>query len=126
MKVGDRVRADGGQLGFDGARFGQISLIYPDIRDGRVTADATLPGLGDFFVGERVLVWVSAGSRKSVVVPSDLIVTRFGIDYARVWTAQDGALDVPVERGGVVQRPQAPAELEILSGLRPGDRLLHP
>jgi len=126
LKLGDPVRVDGGQLGFAGVRFGQISLIYPDIRDGRVTADATLAGLEDYFVGERVLAWVSAGARRTIVVPSNLIVTRYGMDYARVWTAQDGTIDVPVERGQTVRRPHAPDELEILSGLTPGDRLLHP
>ena len=91
MKAGDTVRIDGQELGTDGAKFGTIKLVYPQIQDGRVTADAKVDGLGDYFVGERIRVWVSAGKRESIVVPASFIITRFGIDYARV--RKDGARD---------------------------------
>lgn len=126
LKVGDPVRLDGADLGLDGLRFGTIILIYPDVQNGRVVADATVAGLRDYFVGQRVRVWVSAGQREGIVVPGNLIVTRFGIDYARVWTRRDGAIDVPVQRGRQLPRPGMPDGLEILSGLEPGDRLLRP
>lgn len=126
LKMGDPVRLDGSDLGLNGPRFGTIRLIYPDVENGRVVADATVVGLSDYFVGRRVRVWVSAGRRKAIAVPANLIVTRFGIDYARIWTRKDGAIDVPVQRGQTLPRPDMPNGLEILSGLRPGDRLLHP
>ena len=84
LKAGDPVRIDGEELGASGAKFGTIKLVYPQIEDGRVVADAAVAGLGDYFVGERIRVWVSAGERESVIVPGAFIVTRFGIDYARV------------------------------------------
>jgi len=126
LKAGDPVRLDGADLGLSGPRFGTVSLIYPDVDNGRVVADAIVAGVGDYFVGQRVRVWVSAGSRNTILVPEPLIVTRAGIDYARVWTREDGAIDVPVQRGAEQDRPGKPAELEILSGLKAGDRLLKP
>ncbi len=125
LKAGDRVRVDSHELGANGAKFGTIKLVYPQIEDGRVIADANVKGLGDYFVGERILVWVSAGKRESVTVPGKFIVTRFGIDYARV--RKDGtAIDVPVQRGRELPRPDMPDALEILSGLKAGDVLVRP
>jgi RND family efflux transporter MFP subunit len=126
LKVGDPVRLDGTDVGLDGPRFGTIDLVYPDVQDGHVVADATVAGLKDYFVGRRVRVWVSAGEREAIVVPAHLITTRFGIDYARVWRAADGTIDVPVQRGQELPRPDLRDGLEILSGLKPGDRLLAP
>jgi RND family efflux transporter MFP subunit len=124
LKVGDPVRIDGNELGKSGAQFGTIRLVYPQIEDGRVTADATVAGLGDYFVGERIRVWVSAGARTSFIVPASFIATRFGIDYARV--GKDAAVDVPVQRGRSLPRPDMPDALEILSGLNAGDVLVRP
>jgi RND family efflux transporter MFP subunit len=126
LKLGDPVRLDGGDIGLDGPQFGTIKLIYPDVQNGEVVADANVSGLGDYFVGERVRVWISAGKREAIVVPANLIVTRFGIDYARVWTGADGAVDVPVQRGESAPQPELRNGLEILSGLKAGDRLLKP
>jgi RND family efflux transporter MFP subunit len=126
LKVGDPVRLDGADVGLDGPRFGRIDLVYPEVQDGHVIADATVSGLKDYFVGQRVRVWISAGERQAIVVPAHLITTRFGIDYARVWRAADGAIDVPVQRGQELPRPDLRDGLEILSGLKSGDRLLAP
>ena len=126
LKVGDPVRIDGAELGKSGAQFGTIRLVYPQIEDGRVTADATVAGLGDYFVGERIRVWVSAGKRVSVIVPGSFITTRFGIDYARVGKDAKTAVDVPVQRGRDLPRPDMPDALEILSGLKAGDMLVWP
>lgn len=126
LKAGDPVRLDGADLGASGPRFGRISLIYPDVDNGHVVADAIVAGMGDYFVGQRVRVWVSAGSRSAILVPNQLISTRAGIDYVRLWTANIGAIDVPVQRGEEVLRDGHPPELEILSGLTAGDRLLKP
>lgn len=126
LKAGDPVRLDGADLGLSGSRFGKISLIYPDVDNGHVVADAIVSGMGDYFVGQRVRVWVSAGSRSTILVPDRLIFTRAGIDYARLWTSDGGAVDVPVQRGEEVLRNGHPLELEILSGLKAGDRVLKP
>jgi RND family efflux transporter MFP subunit len=126
LRKGDRIRIDDEDLGSDGARFGTIRLVYPQIQDGRVVADADVAGLGDYFVGQRIRVWISAGERSSIVVPGSFIVTRFGIDYARVRTAADTVVDVPVQRGRQLPRPDMPDALEVLSGLKPGDVLVRP
>ena len=126
LRKGDRIRIDDEDLGSGGARFGTIRLVYPQIQDGRVVADAAVTDLGDYFVGQRIRVWISAGERSSIVVPGSFIVTRFGIDYARVRTGADTVVDVPVQRGRQLPRPDMPDALEILSGLKPGDVLVRP
>lgn len=126
LKAGDTIRIDGEQLGSNGARFGTVDLIYPQIEDGRVVADAQVKGLGDYFVGERIRVWVSGGERDSVNVPAGFILTRFGIDYARVQRDGKEVVDVPVQRGREQPRPDMPDALEILSGLKSGDVLVRP
>jgi hypothetical protein len=124
LRTGDRIRIDSEDLGSDGARFGTIRLVYPQLQDGRVVADASVADLGDYFVGQRIRVWISAGDRTSIIVPGSFIVTRFGIDYARVRTGLDTIVDVPVQRGRQLPRPDMPDALEILSGLKPGDVLV--
>ena len=125
LKAGDTVRIDGEELGKSGAQFGTIKLVYPQIEDGRVIADAAVANLGDYFVGERIRVWVSAGERDSTIVPGMFITTRFGIDYARVRQGAE-TIDVPVQRGRELPRPDMPDALEILSGLNSGDVLVRP
>jgi RND family efflux transporter MFP subunit len=126
LKAGDPVRIAGEELGTSGAHFGTIRIVYPQIEDGRVIADATVASLGDYFVGERIRVWVSAGERSSFIVPSPYIITRFGIDYVRLRNATGTAIEVPVQRGRELPRPDMPDALEILSGLKAGDVLVRP
>jgi RND family efflux transporter MFP subunit len=125
IKVGQSIRLDGADIGLNGPRFGVLRLVYPEIDNGHVVADATVQELGDYFVNERVRVWVGAGNRKAIVVPSSLIATRSGIDYARLWTGSQ-PLDVPIQRGQTIHRPGKPDAIEVLSGLNPGDKLLKP
>ena len=126
LKAGDPVRIAGEELGKGGAQFGTVRLVYPQIEDGRVIADATVANLGDYFVGERIRVWVSAGDRSSLLVPGSFIVIRFGIDYVRLRGAAGTVIDVPVQRGRELPRPDMPDALEILSGLKAGDVLVRP
>lgn len=126
LRAGDPVRLDRESLKDEGARFGRIKLVYPQIEDGRVIADAQVEGLGDYFVGERIRVWVSGGERRAIIVPAAFITTRFGVDYARVLVADGKATDVPVQTGRSAPTPERPDGIEILSGLRPGDRLVRP
>ncbi|HEY7643860.1 MAG TPA: efflux RND transporter periplasmic adaptor subunit [Hyphomicrobiales bacterium] len=125
LKAGADVRIDGAELGQQGARFGTIRLVYPQIEDGQVIVDAVVEGLGDYFVSERLRVWVSSGEREAIVIPAALVTTRFGVDYVRL---QDGerTTDIPVQRGRELPRPDMPDGLEILSGLKAGDQLVRP
>ncbi len=125
LKAGDTIRLDAAELGESEPRFGTIQLVYPHIQDGRVVADAVVEGLGDYFVSERIRVWVSAGDRTAFIIPESFVTTRFGMDYVKVRNAS-GLMDVPVQRGRALPRPDLPDGIEILSGLNAGDRLVKP
>jgi hypothetical protein len=126
LKAGDSVRVEVPEPDEAALRLGTIQLVYPQIEDGRVVADAAVQGLGDYFVGQRVRVWVSAGERTAFIVPARLITTRFGIDYVKLRTGQDAAMDVPVQRGRDLPRPNMLDGVEVLSGITAGDRLVKP
>jgi RND family efflux transporter MFP subunit len=125
LRAGDAVRIEGAELGQAGARFGTVRLVYPQIEDGRVVADATVEGLGDYFVSERLRVWVSAGERTAFIVPAPYLRTLYGVDFVRVRQG-DVAVDVPVQRGRDLPRPDMPDGVEILSGVAAGDVLVKP
>ncbi|MDN3722596.1 hypothetical protein QW131_33495 [Roseibium salinum] len=105
-------------------RVGKIVKIYPEIKQGRVTADVEVEGLGDYFVNERTLVRVPVGERSVVAVPANAIATRHGVDYVRLVT-RDGEQDVAVILGRKIDKAE-PGLVEVLSGLRDGDRVLLP
>ncbi len=98
--------------------------VYPEVADGRVIADVEVDGLGDFFVGERTLVWIPVDTRKVIAVPPASVSNRFGVDYVKVQGAA-AAIDVPVIIGETFESAEGP-RVEILSGLNPGDRVLVP
>jgi RND family efflux transporter MFP subunit len=125
LKTGDKIRVDGAEFGDQAAKFGVIDLVYPQIEDGRVIADATVGGLGEYFVGDRLRVWISGGTRTAFVIPSTYVTTRFGIDYVHLRQG-DQTIDAPVQRGRELPSPDLPNGLEILSGLHPGDQLVRP
>ena len=126
LKTGDSVRVDGAEFGRSGAWFGKVTLVYPTIQEGRVVADAEVPGLGDFFVGERIRVWIGAGERPAFVIPESYVVTRFGLDYVRRQQPGGEPEETPVQRGQERPTEAMPDALEILSGLRAGDVLVRP
>ncbi len=125
LKAGDKVRIDGAELGQQAARWGVIDLVYPQVEEGRVVADAIVEGLGEYFVGDRLRVWISGGIRPAFVIPASYVKTRFGIDYVELSQA-GGVIDVPVQRGRDMPTPELPDGLEILSGIRAGDQLVRP
>jgi RND family efflux transporter MFP subunit len=126
LHAGDTVHIDGEDIGETGPRFGTISVVYPQIEDGRVVADAKVEGLGDYFVGARIRVWISAGDRTTFIVPARFLTTRFGVDYVKVRSADGGETSVPVQRGRELPRPELPDGIEVLSGLNAGDQLVRP
>lgn len=126
LRVGDAIRLDGEDLAGGGSGSGEITLVYPRIAEGRVTADARVEGLSDRFVGQRVRVWVPGGERSGVVVPESWLTVRFGLDYARLRAADGGVREVPVQRGMARPSAEIPDGIEILSGLRPGDVVVRP
>src|SRR6516225_6110837 len=81
LKAGDKIRIDGGELDGEASKWGVIDLVYPQIEEGRVIADAKVEELGEYFVGDRLRVWISGGTRPAYVIPASFVKTRFGIDY---------------------------------------------
>ena len=69
-------------------------LLLTAFEDGRMVADAAVEGLGDYFVGERIRVWISGGERSAFVIPASFVVTRFGVDYVRVRKDERTVVDV--------------------------------
>jgi RND family efflux transporter MFP subunit len=126
LKSGDTVRVDGAEFGRSGVWLGKVTLVYPTIQEGRVVADAEVPGLGDFFVGERIRVWISAGERAAFVIPEAYIVTRFGLDYVRRQQRSGEPAETPVQRGQDRPAGVMADAVEILSGLHAGDVLVKP
>ena len=120
MKAGDTILV--GSRGLqqqdqETLRRGRVRLVYPQIDQGRVIADAEVDGLGDFFVGERTRVYVATGKRDALVVPADLVYRRYGVSYVKL---KDGTevvvqLGLPVDGG-----------IEVLSGLNEGDMVARP
>ncbi len=124
LAAGDAVEVGSGLLVDEPAawRQGTVRQVYPRLEQGRVVADVDVAGLGDFFVGERVRVYVSTGQREAVVIPSDYVFGRFGVDYVRLETG----VDVTVRVGAPAGLADHSDAVEILSGLRPGDRIVPP
>lgn len=115
VMVGKRGLA---QPAADDARVeGVIRQVYPEMTQGRVVADVTVEGLGDYFVGERARVYVATGRRSTILAPTDLLLQRYGVTYVLV----KGLGEVMVQPGRMIGD-----KTEILSGLRPGDVLLRP
>lgn len=102
---------------------GQILTVYPGVAAGRVTADASFPGLDPQLVGQRVTARVLLGERVALAVPERFIQTRFGLSFAML-LAPDGrsAAQIPVE----VRALPGTGRVEILSGLRAGDVIVAP
>ncbi len=103
---------------------GKIAKVYPEIIDGRVTADVEVEGLGDFFVGERTLVSIPIGSRNALMVPAPAIVTRHGLDYVLI-REDDKTVEVTIIPGEKIDTDAGPF-VEVLSGLVEGDVVVLP
>ncbi len=100
---------------------GKLVKVYPEIDNGRVLADVEVKGLGDFFVGERTLVWVPVAKRNVLSVPASAISIRSGIDYVTL----AGGISVAVIIGEAFEADGIP-QVEIMSGLEAGDTVIVP
>ncbi len=96
-------------------REGTVSQVYPELDNGRVVADVQVDGLGDFFVGERVRVWVSTDKRQAYVIPESYIHRRYGLSFVYL----DNGSEIVIQPG-----TQLATGIEVLSGLETGDILL--
>lgn len=125
LTEGDNVQV--GERGLDSGSSnmttagGELVKVYPEIENGRVLADVEVKGLGDFFVGERTLVWVPVAKRNVLSVPAAAISTRSGIDYVTL----AGGASVAVIIGETFEVDGTP-HVEIMSGLEAGDTVIVP
>jgi len=122
LAEGDEVRVDQSAMTEDVAATGTIRQVYPQVADGRVMADAAVEGLGAYFVGERVRVWVSAGMRDTILIPESYVHSRYGVDYVSLIGPDGAPQDVVVQRG----RGEEDGRVEILSGLAAEDAIVAP
>ncbi len=98
---------------------GVITQVYPAVTGGQVTADVTATGLPQDLIGQRVRAQIRIGERRALIVPRAYVVTRFGVDYARLVRADGTVSETPIQ---TTAGPTA-ATVEVLSGLRAGDVL---
>lgn len=103
---------------------GRIAKVFPQIENGRVIADVEIAVPGDYFVGTRVLVQVPVGRRPVLAVPRAAIRTASGIDFVTLATGA-GPREVVIVRGEGVMSGDGEV-IEVLSGLRAGDRVVVP
>jgi len=114
VQVAERGLGSLAQDNEDQIRTGFIRKIYPEIKNGRVSADVEVENLGDFFVGERIRVWVGTGERTVLMVPKAYLIIRHGLFYVRLQDGQDVVVQPGIAENG---------HIEILSGLVVGDVL---
>ncbi|MEN3150844.1 efflux RND transporter periplasmic adaptor subunit [Neorhizobium sp. IRAMC:178] len=113
-----RINIDGRQIA------GKLVKIYPQIENGRVTADVEAGELNTAFVNARVLVQVPVGERQALLVPANAVVTRNGVDFVSVH--EDGeTVERAVVSSETIGRPDGTYR-EILTGLAPGDEVVLP
>ncbi len=126
IQKGDAIQLGGRGLENVGEALaeGRIVQVYPELVNGRVLADAEVSGLGNYFVGERVLVRISAGKRKSYLVPRAFLFQRFGLDYVRLINRGGETADIVVQTGR--SEGVRSGTVEVLSGIAAGDRLVKP
>ncbi|MGE3839806.1 MAG: efflux RND transporter periplasmic adaptor subunit, partial [Hyphomonadaceae bacterium] len=106
-----------------GVRTARVRQVYPAIDNGLVTADLDASSFDGEFIGARVRVLAPAGERQAFVIPSIYVVTRYGVDYVRLW--RDGVIvEAPVQRGAPTPMEGMENGIEILSGLRQGDQIV--
>jgi RND family efflux transporter MFP subunit len=118
LKVGDIVQLAAEDLrGL--ASQGTITQVYPSITAGQVTADVTAPNLPQDLIGQRVRAQIKIGERQALVVPRTYVVTRFGVDYARLVRADGSLSETPIQTSA----GPTPQTVEVLSGLAAGDVL---
>lgn len=118
VRIGTAVTVEDPGLG---TRTGRLVQVYPAVSGGQIMADAVLPGLTADLVGRRVSVRLAVGSRTGILVPRRFVVTQYGIDYVDI-VSRDGISRIPVQ----VAATGEPAQVEILSGVEPGDILRSP
>ena len=112
-----RVTTDDGEIAT-----GSIQRIYPSVAAGQVRVDASVPGIDASLIGRRLAAEVESGTKSALLVPSEYVVTRFGVDYVTVRPKSGAPSLVPVQ----TSPSSEPGKIQILSGVSAGDALVKP
>ncbi len=112
LRAGDTIRLSEGTEG-------RLARVYPLIEGGRVTADVEVEGLPDTHVGARLLVRLPVGERQALLIPAASVVTRSGLDFVGLQTAEGAVLRSIVP--GEMHEVDGVAMVEVISGLVAGD-----
>lgn len=117
LKVGQPVAVEG----IAGGK-AEVAQVYPAVQGGQARADLAAPDLKPDFVGQKLTARLPIGERRAVVVPARFVTSRFGVDYVRVKGPEGRFADAPVQ----LAPGPAPGQVEVLSGLAPGDVVAAP
>jgi multidrug efflux system membrane fusion protein len=119
IKNGDTVLVGprGMAIGSQKKRVGRVKQVYPELDKGRVVADVEVSGLGNFFVGERVRVYVATGTRQALIIPNGYVHRRAGITFVTLKGGEEIVVQLGLPNEGGV---------EVLSGLKAGDVIVKP
>jgi hypothetical protein len=98
--------------------------IYPEITNGRVAADVEVNRLNTEFINARVLVEIPVATRKALLVPTDAVKTRSGIDFVTV-EEKGASVERAVILGETVDENKL-KQIEVLTGLAAGDVVVTP
>ncbi len=113
-----RITSDSGE------REGRIVKLYPQIDNGRVTADVEVEGLDTAYVNARVLVELPVGERPALTIPAAAVETRSGIDFVTVMD-HGAEAERAVILGERINR-DGTTYVEVLTGLVVGDTVVTP
>ncbi|WP_282182654.1 efflux RND transporter periplasmic adaptor subunit [Aliiroseovarius marinus] len=109
--------------GDEGETTGVLAKLYPQIENGRVIVDVEFAGMETDFVDARVLVRLPVGKSTALLVPTDAISTRMGLDFVTVQSADGAKSQRAVVTGGAHQMDGVEM-IEILSGLTAGEQVV--
>lgn len=93
----------------------KVQKIYPLIERGEVTADLVIDSIGNYFVGQRVLVYIPVHEKNMLLVPNEYIHRRHGLTFVTL----DNNMEIAVQLGHEIN-----GSTEVLTGLKKGDKVI--
>ncbi len=73
-----------------------------------------------------MLIYISVGKRQGIVIPRNLVTTRFGYDFVTVSRGSGRVAEIVVQLGQPTLLADGSAGVEVLGGLNPGDEIVKP
>ena len=72
------------------------------------------------------MVRIAADKRQAIVIPGGYSFKRYGLDYVKLAQNEHKSIEIVVQLGGQVLLGKGRGGVEVLAGLRAGDRLVRP